>query len=526
MATIIDLGRLVKAKYPGQYEDLTDYEVGQKVKTKFPTQYNDFVDAPEPVTQDRNLLQKAAGFLGVEKFGQGFASAGRVLSGAADQTGNEQAAALQQQSDIMKRYAPGTPERQRAMEQFSNTYKGGIDTQAQIDPGTQLSNKEVLGSAALTALNVASAGGLSNAGKLGTVAAGINKVAAPLSEVTKLGRVGNAALGGIEAGAAYGAAQGLNDNQDLTGIAKNAAISGLAGGAISGGVKSISEIGKLVANRNVSSSIYDKAIGNTKKMVQSGRTGTGQLLDEGVIGTKRGIMAREEKVINTVDSQIEKIIPKSGSFHKPEDIIAQIRDNLQTSYGLALSDEQLNKIMRGLPIESLRNRPAIDTATLNQLRKQIDSKYLGNSNWLRGALEKEPEKITALKAAANVMRDTVQATDNRLPALFSRYSEAISNRTALDTTLSSPHALTNILEIVASTLAGSAIGGGITMKSLATALATYGGLKAATSAPVLTGLAVGLDKAGKKLANPGNIQKVVKPITRIITRNITNKIGR
>jgi hypothetical protein len=47
MPTVLDLGKLVKAKYPGQYDDLSDYEVGQKVKAKFPTQYADFTDAPE-----------------------------------------------------------------------------------------------------------------------------------------------------------------------------------------------------------------------------------------------------------------------------------------------------------------------------------------------------------------------------------------------------------------------------------------------------------------------------------------------
>lgn len=526
MATIIDLGRLVKAKYPGQYDDLSDYEVGQKVKGRYAGQYDDFVDAPEPAKENRNLLQKTAGFLGVEKFGQGLATAGRVLTGSINDTGNQEADALMQQSEIMKRFAPGSPERTQALAKFNNLYKGGIDTQAQIDPGTQLSNKEVLGSAALTALNIASAGTLSNAGKLGTVAAGINRVAAPLTQSTKLGRIGNAAIGGIETGVAYGAGQGLTDNKDLSGIAKNAVVSGLAGGVISGGLKSASELSKLVTNRKITSSIYDSAIGNTKKMVQSGRTGTGQLLDEGVIGSKRGILAREEKVINTINNEIESILPRSGSFHKTDQLINEIRDNLQTAYGLTLSDEQISKVIKGLPIEALRNKGSIDTYTLNQLRKQIDSKYLGNAAWLRGALEKQPEKITALKAAANVLRDTVQATDDRLPAKFARYSEAISNTTALDASLSSPHIATNMLEIVAGTMAGAGFGGGNLMKSLATAFATFGALKVATSAPVRTGLAVGLDKAGQKLANPGNVQKVVRPITKIITRNTTNKLGR
>lgn len=42
MATIIDLGKKVKAKYP-EYNDLSDYEVGRRVKAKY-QEYNDFED--------------------------------------------------------------------------------------------------------------------------------------------------------------------------------------------------------------------------------------------------------------------------------------------------------------------------------------------------------------------------------------------------------------------------------------------------------------------------------------------------
>jgi hypothetical protein len=42
--TIIDLGKKVKAKYPGQYDDLADDEVGRRVKAKFPGAYDDFTD--------------------------------------------------------------------------------------------------------------------------------------------------------------------------------------------------------------------------------------------------------------------------------------------------------------------------------------------------------------------------------------------------------------------------------------------------------------------------------------------------
>lgn len=43
--TVVDLGRLVKSKYP-QYADMSDIELGRKVKAKYP-EYADFADAPD-----------------------------------------------------------------------------------------------------------------------------------------------------------------------------------------------------------------------------------------------------------------------------------------------------------------------------------------------------------------------------------------------------------------------------------------------------------------------------------------------
>lgn len=53
--TIIDLGKKVKAKYPGQYDDLPDAEVGRRVKAKFPGQYDDFADVQAPPLPGRPL---------------------------------------------------------------------------------------------------------------------------------------------------------------------------------------------------------------------------------------------------------------------------------------------------------------------------------------------------------------------------------------------------------------------------------------------------------------------------------------
>lgn len=44
MPTIEDLGKKVKARFPGEYDDLSDVEVGKKIKSKYPDAYQDFVE--------------------------------------------------------------------------------------------------------------------------------------------------------------------------------------------------------------------------------------------------------------------------------------------------------------------------------------------------------------------------------------------------------------------------------------------------------------------------------------------------
>ena len=64
MASVADLGKMVKAKYPGQYDDLGDADLGSKVKAKFSGSYDDFSDAADPTFKGnpaRNIRQKNMG---------------------------------------------------------------------------------------------------------------------------------------------------------------------------------------------------------------------------------------------------------------------------------------------------------------------------------------------------------------------------------------------------------------------------------------------------------------------------------
>ena len=66
MATVEDLGKKMKEKFPGQYDDLSDIDLGRKAKQKYP-QYADFADVSDKKTPLFGLAKKAASRkLGIE----------------------------------------------------------------------------------------------------------------------------------------------------------------------------------------------------------------------------------------------------------------------------------------------------------------------------------------------------------------------------------------------------------------------------------------------------------------------------
>lgn len=67
MPTISDLGQRVKAKYPGQYDDLSDLDVGNRVKGRYPGAYDDFTDVP---AEQRTGIERYASGLGKSIVGQ------------------------------------------------------------------------------------------------------------------------------------------------------------------------------------------------------------------------------------------------------------------------------------------------------------------------------------------------------------------------------------------------------------------------------------------------------------------------
>src|ERR1039458_2897884 len=102
---------------------------------------------------------KVAQGLGIAKLGMGLATAGRVASGSINQTGADEYQMQKDQQTVITKLqqlrAQGVPRTDLNYMQLENYLKRAsgqtAPTQAQIDPGTQLSNREVIGSAIDTA---------------------------------------------------------------------------------------------------------------------------------------------------------------------------------------------------------------------------------------------------------------------------------------------------------------------------------------------------------------------------------------
>lgn len=89
MATTADLGKLVKSKHPGAYDDMSDADLGAKVKAAHPGSYDDFQDeapaAPTPSPEERvaheDELRRQGRNIALERIGRNVAD---VAGGAVE----------------------------------------------------------------------------------------------------------------------------------------------------------------------------------------------------------------------------------------------------------------------------------------------------------------------------------------------------------------------------------------------------------------------------------------------------------
>ncbi|MFZ2196862.1 MAG: hypothetical protein WAV13_03950 [Thermodesulfovibrionales bacterium] len=204
MATITDLGRQVKAKYPGAYDDMDDIAVGQAVKAKFPGSYDDFREGPE-LAPSHGPPEKIAPQESLVRGG---------LQGASFGFGDEAAAAVDAALPGVSRWfnkdpLAAAPEGAGFRERYKTArdyYRGRNVSAEKEHPGTYLAS-QVAGAVA-----PALAGGAPLTGAKGLIAAAGQGAAtgAGYSEADEgLGLASDIALGGALGTAGYGAGKVL-----------------------------------------------------------------------------------------------------------------------------------------------------------------------------------------------------------------------------------------------------------------------------------------------------------------------------
>lgn len=233
------------------------------------------------------FLQKAGKFLGIEKAGKAIATATRVMTGqvAADREAQAQTGANAQKLLYVARNEKDPVKKKQLLEMAKSF--GVTPTAEQIDPGLNLSNKEVIGSFANVGLNVALPGAMK-----GTKTAVIAK---------------NAAMG-----AAFGAASGLEKNRSAGGV-----VGSTAGGAVLGaGVGAaglMAKAAKDFVGKKVPEWMMNKAVrpalSELKKNVKYGSDTLGkELLDEGVKGGPKKLLEIADDKLTTLEDELQAVL--------------------------------------------------------------------------------------------------------------------------------------------------------------------------------------------------------------------------
>lgn len=333
------------------------------------------------------VIKKIGNFLGVKKLADATASTARVFSGAVKEDIQNQANA----DDTMQRitYAlknEADPEKKQRLKNLAQSLLNQRQPGAtEIDPGLDLNAKQIYGSAANTALNVALPGAFKG-GKAAVIAK-------------------NAALGG-----AFGAASGLEKNRNASGV-----VGSTVGGALVGaGVGTLGLFAKAAKNfisKQVPESIMNiavkPALQDLKKNVRFGSDTLGkQLLEEGVKGGPRKLLEIADARSKEFENQLQSVLNSPGLEE------ARITRDQIVPYVKELT--RLNSNVPGMQGEVQRIKNVVDSvpesmtlAEANQMKRDIYEKLRDVSYKLDAKLT---TKSDALKQIAKGLKTEIENT--------------------------------------------------------------------------------------------------------------------
>lgn len=379
----------------------------------------------------KGFLRKAGEFLGISKFGEGIASSIRVATGEVNKDiENQQRTALaanklvylaKQEKDVEKK------RRLLMMASDINKQAAGMSATT-IDPGLNLSNKEILGSAANVALNIATPGAF----KGGQAVAGGSRIA-NVARTTAPIVAKNAALG-----AGFGAASGLEKNRSAGGV-----IGSTVGGALIGGAIGTVAVGarafKDFTTKTTPSWLMEKAIvpslNEAKKTVKFGAKSLGQeLLEEGVKGSPRKLLEIADDKLASLEDELQTVLSNpslADARITKEKLIPYFKDLLGTKAnipGMKGDVQRIKNIIDDIPEQ-------ITLQQANKLKRQIYAELRDVSYKLDAKLGAKANTLKILASALKKeIEDTVGGTVvndiNRKLSMYGRLEDRIVDQLA------------------------------------------------------------------------------------------------
>lgn len=359
------------------------------------------------------IIPKFAKFLGIDKFGQGLATAGRVISGEVKQdTQNQMSISNNVQMLNYAAKKEADPVKKKRLLSLAQGFGTGTSA-AEIDPGLNLSNKEILGSAANVALNVATPGAFK-----GGKAAVIGK---------------NAALG-----AGFGAASGLEKNRSAKGIVGST----VGGGAIGAGIgvatigaRALKDFLTKTTPEWLMNTAVKPSLDEARKSVKYGRETLGkELLDEGVKGGPEKMLQIADDKIKLLEDDLQNVLNNahlSGATIERNSLNPYIQDALAHQKkipGGAGNVQRIQAIFKTIPEKmTLQRANEMKRAIYQELRSpayKLDAKLTAKAQVLKSiahGLKQEIEKTVG---------GTVVGDINRKLSLYGRLEDRIVDQLA------------------------------------------------------------------------------------------------
>lgn len=445
---------------------------------------------PTPKEKTGGALGAVARFTGVEKLGLGVAKVINNASGLSQEVLDvSQHLDPRVQEQVNKTLSdPSVPleNKKRLIAIINSRMEEGLRSFEDISTGG-LTNKEVLGSAAQTALNIGLAGTLN----AGASSFNLAKTAAPTAiragAGAAVGRIATKAGIGFGGGFALGTAQGFSDDKSLGESIKEGLVTGTISGILGGSIQGVSEAVRAMTAPQVVKTIYDSGIGVGKAARKAGQSPSPELIKKGVVGTAQSIYDKAQTQIDEIDPKIIKLLQNSKKTVTADSVFQSVADGINSSAGNAGEDVFTSReikliIQENIPhVRTLMNKPTLTPLEANQLRRIMD-RTLGDPAF---AASKLPFSKDVLFDGANSLRGLVQELEPATKNLFKDYTTYVRAIKALNSEIGNPHVLTHLLSLMSAFGAGvPGIAGGVAIEGLQSTIGK-------------TTLAVGLN-AGRK----------------------------